>query len=91
LVPGHLPVASRAEHWELYIRRLKERGVFQGGSEIGEGLCVRKGMAAPDITDHLAGYIRVQASTVDEVKALLPGNPHFEAGGTIEIRELPRT
>jgi hypothetical protein len=77
--------------WEPYIRWLKERGVFQGGSEIGDGLCVRKGAAAPQITDHLAGYIRVLAPTIDDVKSLLHGNPHFEAGGTVEIRELPRT
>jgi len=77
--------------WEPYIRRLKEQGAFEGGSEIGEGLCVRKGAAAPQITDRLVGYIRVTAPTIDDVKSLLPGNPHFEAGGTVEIRELPRT
>jgi hypothetical protein len=52
---------------------------------------VRKGASAPDITKHLAGYIRVAAATIDEAKSLLIGNPHFEAGGTVEIRELPRT
>jgi hypothetical protein len=52
---------------------------------------MRKGAAAADITRHLAGYIRVVASSIDEVKSFLAGNPHFEAGGTVEIRELPRT
>jgi hypothetical protein len=37
----------------------------------------------------LAGYIRVRADNLDEAKSLLAGNPVFEAGGTVEIRELP--
>ena len=39
---------------------------------------------------HLSGYIRVQAETLEAAKKLLEGNPVFEAGGTVEIRELPR-
>lgn len=42
------------------------------------------------ITAHLSGYIRVQAESLEAAKALLDGNPTFEAGGTVEIRELPR-
>jgi hypothetical protein len=52
---------------------------------------MRKGGEAPDITKHLAGYIRIAAATLDEAKSLLTGNPHFEAGGTVEIRELSQT
>jgi hypothetical protein len=43
------------------------------------------------VTEHLAGYIRVTADSLDAARSLLAGNPHFEAGGTVEIRELPRT
>lgn len=43
------------------------------------------------MTAHLTGYIRVSADSMDQAKSLLAGNPHFEAGGTVEIRELPRT
>jgi len=77
--------------WEAYLRTLRQKGVFEGGSEIGGGICMRKGGEAPDITEHLAGYIRIVAATLDEAKSLLTGNPHFEAGGTVEIRELPQT
>ncbi len=45
----------------------------------------------PSLTVHLAGYIRVNADDLDHAKSMLAGNPHFEAGGTVEIRELPRT
>jgi hypothetical protein len=33
----------------------------------------------------------VNADSLDRAKSLLVGNPVFEAGGTVEIRELPRT
>jgi hypothetical protein len=44
----------------------------------------------PSVTAHLTGYIRVNAESLDQAKSLLIGNPLFEAGGTVEIRELPR-
>ena len=28
--------------WEPYLRGLRQRGCFDGGSEIGDGVCVRK-------------------------------------------------
>jgi len=80
-----------AVDWAPYIRRLQDEGVFEGGSAIGDGLCARKNGAAPPVTAHLAGYIRVNADSLDQARSLLVGNPHFEAGGTVEIRELPRT
>jgi len=77
--------------WESYLRGLNQRGVFAGGSEIGGGECVRQGKPAPPVTAHLAGYIRVTAANIAEAKSLVSGNPHFAAGGTVEIRELPRS
>jgi hypothetical protein len=76
--------------WEPYLRRLRATGQFQGGSAIGAGQCVTKSRRPVAITAHLSGYIRVQADTLEAAKALLEGNPVFEAGGTVEIRELPR-
>jgi len=76
--------------WDAYLQTLKRRGAFEGGSAIGGGVCMRKAGTAPSITAHLAGYIRVTADSLDKAKSLLNGNPHFEAGGTVEVRELPR-
>ena len=76
--------------WEPYLSRLRETGVFQGGSAIGDGACFRKGGRAPEPTAHIGGYIRVQADSLQSAQALLRGNPVFESGGTVEIRELPR-
>jgi hypothetical protein len=77
--------------WEPYLRKLKQSGAFEGGSAIGDGVCARKSGTPPEVTAHLTGYIRVTADSLEQAKSLLVGNPHFEAGGTVEIRELPRT
>jgi hypothetical protein len=76
--------------WDPYLSRLREAGVFQGGSAIGEGECVKKSGAAPEPTAHISGYVRVVCKDLAHARSLLPGNPVFEAGGTVEIRELPR-
>jgi hypothetical protein len=55
------------------------------------GVCARKSGAPAPLAAHLAGFIRVNADSLDRAKSLLVGNPVFEAGGTVEIRELPRT
>jgi hypothetical protein len=77
--------------WDSYLNKLRESGSLSGGSAIGEGICVNKAGLASPITAHLAGYIIVQAMNLNEAKKLVAGNPVFEAGGTVEIRELPRT
>lgn len=75
--------------WDPYLSKLRESGVFQGGSAIGAGACFRKSGAAPEPTAHIGGFIRVTAVDLDTARKLLAGNPVFEAGGTVEIRELP--
>jgi len=77
--------------WSRYIEALQASGNFQGGSAIGDGVCARKAGAAPRITRHLSGFIRVGAENLDHARSLLVGNPVFEAGGTVEIRELTRS
>lgn len=77
--------------WATYFARLRAVGAFDGGSAIGDGSCESKSAAATDITRHIVGYIRVRAATLDAARALVIGNPVYEAGGTVEIRELPRT
>jgi len=84
---------ARAEDsaWQPYIAKLVERGCFQGGSAIGDGLALRKQGAPEPLLSGLAGFIRVRADSLDQAKTLLAGNPVYEAGGTVEIRELPLT
>ncbi len=79
---------KHAVTWDRYIRTLQEKGVFQGGSSIGTGLCKNKSGSSVPLTHHLVGFIRIHAENFDHASALLEGNPVFEAGGTVEIREL---
>jgi hypothetical protein len=72
--------SDRESDWEPYLRRLRDSGLFEGGSAIGDGICVRKAGATPAITAYLAGYIRVNAESIDHAKPLLSGNPHFRSG-----------
>jgi hypothetical protein len=81
----------KGDEWARYVAKLKQAGVFQGGSSIGDGVCASKAVPAPDITRHLSGYIRVQAESLIQARELVIGNPVFESGGTVEIRELPKS
>jgi hypothetical protein len=77
--------------WTAYLQRLRITGQFRGGSSIGDGICACKSGPPPPVTEHVVGYIRVTADSLEQAKALLAGNPVYEAGGTVEIRALPRT
>lgn len=77
--------------WEPYLATLDAGGHLRGGSAIGGGACYRKLGQAPVVTAHLAGFVRVAAVDLATAAGLLAGNPAYEAGGTVEIRELPRT
>jgi len=83
--------ADRPEEWAAYFAKLRRAGAFQGGSSIGDGVCASKSASVPGITRHLSGYIRIQAESLSSARELVIGNPVFEAGGTVEIRELPKT
>jgi hypothetical protein len=76
--------------WGSYLGGLRASGVLEGGSAIGPGVCARKSGPAPPVSGHLSGYIRVTAGSLEQARSLLAGNPVFESGGTVEIRELPR-
>ena len=75
--------------WGMYFRRLHESGAFRGGSSIGMGLAFRKEGASASVSAQLTGYIKVEASDMAAARIWLDGNPVYEAGGTVEIRELP--
>lgn len=81
--------APSADLWAAYFESLRGRDAFQGGSAIGIGEVMRKGMTRPSIASHITGYIRIRAANIDAVKALVVGNPIYERGGSVEVRELP--
>jgi hypothetical protein len=36
----------------------------------------------------IEGFIRIEAKDAEEAQKVLEGNPNYEAGGTVEVREL---
>lgn len=84
------PMDVATSAWEDYFAMLQASGRFLGGSSIGPGVCVHRSGKTTPVTQHLSGYIRVQAESIDDAKKLLLGNPVLNAGGTVEIRALPR-
>jgi hypothetical protein len=74
---------------EEYFKKRQASGQFVGGSSIGHGECVAKSRQTRSFSAQLTGYIRVRAESLQAAKKFLEGNPVYEAGGTVEIRELP--
>ncbi len=78
--------------WDAYLGRLEAEGVLRGGSAIGsEGAAFRAHGEPAGLSSHLTGFIRVAARDLEHARAMLEGNPVYEAGGTVEVRLLPRT
>jgi YCII-related domain len=80
--------SENAASWEQYLGSLRASGMFNGGSAIGPGAIYRLGQHPVDASGFLTGYLRVEAGSLEEASAFLEGNPVYEAGGTVEIREL---
>ena len=82
--------ADDSERWGQYISGLRQSGRFDGGSSIGTGERCKKGHAPRSVNAELTGFIRVRAESLEDAKRFLVGNPVYEAGGTVEVRELPQ-
>jgi hypothetical protein len=80
--------AENVEAWGPYLAGLRRGGHFNGGSSVGAGLTHQKGRKPVPGSNDLVGYILVQAEDLDGAQLFLGGNPTYEAGGTVEIREL---
>jgi hypothetical protein len=81
-------VAEDSEAWGPYLSRLRGSEQFDGGSSIGVGSAHQKDGVPGPSGAHLVGYLLVRAADVTAARLLLDGNPVYEAGGTVEIREL---
>ena len=80
--------AESGEQWGSYLAVLRASGNFDGGSSIGPGMLFRKGLATLVVKGKLSGYLRIRARSLEEASGFMAGNPVFEAGGTVEVREL---
>jgi hypothetical protein len=88
--PAGLSAHASPESWQAYFAKLRAANAFDGGSAIGRGECVSK-TGTPPPTTMISGYVRIKAADLDAAKLLVVGNPVYESGGVIEIRELPKT
>lgn len=77
--------------WRTYLEFLSAEGVLRGGSAIGPGVCIQLSGAVSDVTRRIVGYVKIEARDLDHAKHLAQTNPIYEAGGTVEVRELPET
>ncbi len=91
LMHGDSAKPDGQHEWEAYLKLLVAQNALLGGSAIGGGLCVRRDDPRPDTTAHLVGYMKIEARDLEHARELVVGNPVYEAGGTVEIRELPHT
>ena len=82
--------ANEGARWERYFSSLRASGQFDGGSSIGLGTRFRKNCPDQESGMGMNGFIRLRAEDLAHAKVFLAGNPIYEAGGTVEIRELPR-
>lgn len=80
--------SSSAGDWETYVGELQKTGNFKGGSALANGVNAQKGSDSAADGCVVTGFIRIDADSIDDVVALLAGNPVHEAGGEIEILEL---
>ncbi|MDX2204776.1 MAG: YciI family protein [Hyphomicrobiaceae bacterium] len=83
--------ADSPAEWEAYLKRLVAEDALRAGSALGNGACLRKSGPVPDTSAHLTGYMKIEARDLAHARELVAGNPVYEAGGTVEIRELPLT
>lgn len=83
--------AADPDRWARYMTLLRGTEQFDGGSSMGLGERLRKGQPSQPCATELSGFIRIRAASLEEAKGFLSGNPVYEAGGTVEIRELPRS
>ncbi len=81
--------ADNSDNWNNYLSTLRGSGQFEGGSAIGNGLRYNKHAAAEqNANTQIGGFIRIRAENLQAAKQWLAGNPVYEAGGLVEIREV---
>lgn len=74
----------------LISRSCARRARFEAAARSAVACACAKEAPAREITGHIGGYIRIRAVDLEAAQALVVGNPVYEAGGTVEIRELTK-
>ena len=72
--------------WAQYIDSLTKTELFRGGSALGAGFCMIQTSQHTECT--VSGFMRFEADSIEQILALIHGNPVYEAGGEVEVLEL---
>ena len=76
---------SDSGDWTTYIEKLIATGKFRGGSALANGVSLKRDAEGQCV---VGGFMRFEADSIEDIKALLPDNPAFLSGNEIEISEL---
>ena len=90
LIYNNTQMVTRPEQWEAFFERAKGSRVFKGGSALGSSLMFGDD-SIESTEDKIVGFMRFDADNSDEVMELLKLHPVLLNGGTMELREMPRT
>jgi len=84
-------IADDGARWQHYLSALRASGQFDGGSAIGPGVLARRDGDTVPAPCGVNGYLRVRAQSLEDAQRFLAGNPNYDAGGTVEVRQLLRS
>lgn len=86
------------EKYMAWGARMRQAGVLRDGKKLVDdnGKVLRKNGSQIRLTDGpysetkeiLGGFYMVEAASYDQVAEIVQDSPHFEYGGTIEVREI---
>lgn len=90
LIHGNAKSKGTEEEWNQFFTSARESGIFQGGSEIGERICVGDADSMKP-TDHIVGYMRFDSEDKQQILDLLERHPVVRHGGTVELCDMPKS
>ena len=80
-------LANDPERWSNYVAMLHSRNALVDGSALGDGIQCQIGQPDRSAISGLDGVLRIRAASLAAARDCLHGNPTWDAGGTVEIRE----
>jgi hypothetical protein len=80
-------LANDPERWSNYVAMLRSRQALVDGSALGNGILCRIGQPDRTAVSGVDGVLRIRADSLAAARDCLQGNPTWDGGGTVEIRE----
>jgi hypothetical protein len=82
--------------WMAWIKSMKDQGIYVGGQPLEEGGKLLRGPGGKTLTDGpfveskeiVAGYVIVEADSIEAASAVAKGCPGLNYAGTVEVRPI---